>query len=350
MKKIMFYSMTLNSGGAERVITNLANELSYNNNIAIATLFNTKIDYVLNKNITLFSPPYNSVRFLVNRIKNIKYLINNTIKFNPDTIIAFCPTMCFIACFFKMFSKKFKNIKLIISERNNPSSEYSNIFLKCLANFLYARADVIVFQTEDAMNFFNKTIINKSVIIPNPINAKFLNVSKNIKKENCIVNVGRLEPQKNQELLIRSFFEVYKSFPEWKLIIYGDGSLKNELEKLIIDLGLQDSVFLFGKCSHLEMELPKYKIFVLSSNYEGMPNSLLEAMACGLTCISTDCPCGGPKSIINNNINGYLFSVNDLDSMTKAIINAINNPLVENRNALKKYDISNIISKWIDLL
>ena len=349
MKRIMFYTMTMNSGGAERVIANLSNEFVKNNDVSIVTLTSCRNDYTLDKKITFISSAKQEKNNISNRLINCIKLLKNTKKYNPDIIIAFFPTMCFIACFFKIFIRKFKNIKLIISERNNPNREYTNVVLKKMANFLYSKADVVVFQTTAAKNYFNKKVQSKGIIIPNPINDKFLNCNINLKKENVIVNIGRLEKQKNQELLIRACATIFKKNPNWKLKIYGEGSLKLQLQNLIKELKMEKNIFIMGRCNELELELPKNKIFVLSSDYEGMPNALMEALACGLTCVSTNCPCGGPNELIKDGINGYLVPVGDLERMTDAIIKAINNPLKGNKNELKKYSSSNILKKWTDL-
>lgn len=350
MKKILFYTMTMCSGGAERVIANLSNELVKHYEVTISTLVQSKVDYKLDKKIKIVSASNNNQRTWLNRIKSIKNLYKITCNANPDAIIAFCPTMCFIACLLKKFSKRFKTIKLIISERNDPNNEYNNLFLKGIANYLYTKADIIVFQNEGAKAFFNKNVQKKGVIIPNPINDSFLKNKKVSKKENVIVNVGRLEPQKNQELLIKACAEVFKERPKWKLIIYGDGSLRSELEKLIYSLKMKKNIYLLGRCDRLEEELPKNKIFVLSSNYEGMPNALMEAMACGLTCISTDCPCGGPRSLITHKKNGYLVEVDNLPDLKSTILEAICNPLCAKEEDLRDYYSQNIYNKWAKLL
>ena len=356
MSKLLFYSMTMNSGGAERVVANLANEFILENEVAIATLTNSNVDYCLNNRIALLHSSKKNNSSLLSRFINIFTLLKNTKKYEPDIVIAFCPTMCFIACFFKIFIKKLKKAKLIISERNNPESEYNNSFLKHIANYLYSKADVVVFQNNGAKSFFCKKVQDIAVVIPNPISDKFISVKKDIKKDNSIVNVGRLEPQKNQELLIRTCSKIFKYHTGWKLKIYGEGSLKDKLLKLIKDLKMERNIFIMGKCLELEKELPKNKIFVLSSDYEGMPNALMEAMACGLACISTDCPCGGPKDLIVNDENGLLVSVGSEEELEKKINELIINKkkfekiCLNSKNIISKYSNENIISKWKNVL
>lgn len=349
-KKILFYTMTMHSGGAERVIANLANEFAKEYDVSITTLFDSKTYYKLDDRISI-SSPRNRKDTLINRIKNIKHIYKTTKLINPDVIIAFCPTMCFIACFLRIVSKSFRKIKIIISERNDPNNEYKNRAIKLIANYLYSKSDIIVFQNNGAKAFFDKKIRKKGVIIPNPINEKFIRI-KNLARhrEKTIVNVGRLEPQKNQELLIRACAKVFKEKPEWKLKIYGEGSLEPKLRALIAQLKMKNKIYLLGRCNTLENELPSNSIFVLSSNYEGMPNALMEAMACGLTCISTDCPCGGPKELIKDRENGYLVKVNDLDGLVSAILEATDNPLRAKQNFLSVYNPQAVYNRWRELI
>lgn len=134
-----------------------------------------------------------------------------------------------------------------------------------------------------------------------------------------IVTAGRLVPQKNYDILIRAFKEVSKEFPEYTLTIYGNGDERAKLENLICNLELREKVLLPGATKDLFNEIIDAEIFVLSPNFEGMPNALIEAMALGIPCISTDCPSGGPRSLIKNMHNGILVTVNEVDEMVKAI-------------------------------
>ena len=114
--------------------------------------------------------------------------------------------------------------------------------------------------------------------------------------------------KKNQKILIEAFSKIEGAYPEYELIIYGEGSLRETLEKQVRDLGIEQKVKLPGNDANVLEKIRDAGIFVLSSNYEGMPNALIEAMALGIPSISTDCPCGGPKTLVQPYINGLLFS------------------------------------------
>jgi glycosyltransferase involved in cell wall biosynthesis len=181
--------------------------------------------------------------------------------------------------------------------------------------YLYKKADGFVFQTEDAAKYFEGIIKCDSKIIPNPINPKFIKEPYKGEREKNIVTVGRLESQKNQKMLIEAFGKIESKYPEYSLLIYGDGSKKEELQDLIKEKGLENKVILKGKIDDVENVIDKAKMFVLSSDYEGMPNALMEAMALGLPCISTDCPCGGPRYLMENGKSGLLVPVGNSDAM-----------------------------------
>ena len=357
-QKIMFYCYSLAAGGAERVISTLANKMVSDYSVEIDMLVNEEIAYTLDAKIKLWYPlkienQSNLKNKIINSLKIIKY--SNKIK--PQYIISFCPTMCFVACFSKIFNYKLRKTKLIISERNNPSSEYKSFIMKKLANFLYSKADVIVFQTNDAMKFFNQKVQSKGVIIYNPINENFIkNSKKSYDLVGSIVSVGRLENQKNHQLLINSFSNIVKKYPNYILKIYGVGSLRDDLEKFCKEKGIANNVFFLGKSKFLYKELINNDIFVLSSDYEGMPNALMEAMALGLPCISTDCPCGGPKEIIKNMKNGILIEVGNSEALTESMELLIKNDEIrksignEGKKIANKCNSDAIIKEWKQLL
>ena len=245
-------------------------------------------------------------------------------------------------------------IPIIISVRNDPKVEYSSKLYYILMRILYREADGFIFQTNDAKSYFSKDIQEKGIIIPNPINENFLNIDNEprIKKENTIINVGRLAEQKNQKMLINAFKKLDEKYKDYRLKIFGEGNLRETLNNQINELGLNNRVLLEGETNHIKEELKKAKLFVLTSNYEGMPNALMEAMAVGLPVISTDCPCGGPKYLIQNNENGILIKTEDenelVDKMTTLLEQEdLAKKLGENaKNIVTKLNPKKIYSDW----
>lgn len=316
--KIMFCTSSMGKGGAERVISILSNNFIKSNEVSILVNTDKNIAYELDKKIKIIS--LDNKYYKNNLIRNLYRIINAKRilkKERPNIIISFLPMPSFRIL---LANKKFR-IPVIISDRNDPKQEYKSKISNILMKWLYPKAKGFVFQTNEQKKYFNEEIQKKSVIIFNPIKESFLENS-NIKleeRENTIINIGRLVPQKNQEMLIEAFEKISKEYPEYKLKIFGTGPLKEELQEKINNLNMKDKIFLCGLTDNIKEELEKSKIFVLSSDYEGMPNSLIEAMAVGCTVISTDCPCGGPKELIKNGSNGILISVNNENELQNSL-------------------------------
>ena len=208
--------------------------------------------------------------------------------------------------------------RVIAAERVDPS-----VYPDKLAEKLrkYARkADGYVFQTEEEMLWYGYSVYHcHPIVIPNAINESFIRPRYNGEKRKTIASAGRLNAQKNYPLLVRAFSMIANEYPDLTLTIYGDGEERTKIEKLSESLGIKERVFLPGNIENIAEEMEKNLMFVLSSDYEGMPNALMEAMALGLPCISTDCPCGGPRFLIKQQVNGILVPINDRKAMAEAI-------------------------------
>lgn len=288
--RILFTTGCMNKGGAERVVANLANAFAKDNDVSIVITINDAPKYDLNKKIILASLDegivgHNLITKNIKRIKNLKRFIRN---FKPDIIVSFLPEPSYRVLFLSMFNK----IPVIVSVRNDPKIEYKSFKSRLIMKLLYPLAKGFVFQTKEAQEYFSSKIQSKSIVIPNPVDKRFLEKNCEGQRSNTIVTVGRLEEQKNHELLINAFSKITNEIPEYKLIIYGEGSLRERLEQQIKNLKLEEKVLLPGVEKNIEEKIYNARLFVLSSNYEGMPNALMEAMALGIPSISTDCPCG----------------------------------------------------------
>ena len=153
-------------------------------------------------------------------------------------------------------------------------------------------------QTADAVRFFQPSLQKKCVILKNSLNPAFVRPRYEDDRPQDIVAVGRMDENKNQRMAIRAFCKIAERFPDARLILYGDGPLRRELTEEVRSLDMSERILLPGRITDVPEKLEKAYAFVLTSFTEGMPNTLIEAMSLGTACISTDCPCGGPKDLI----------------------------------------------------
>lgn len=365
--RILFNCLTMEKGGAERVIALLANEFIEDNDVSILTLKKSKDAYELNKKICRLrvdETSYkmdNSIKKIFRKLSFRRFfgLQKKILAEKPDVIISFLPEPSLRLMFIKKFSLKLRKIPTIISIRNDPVWEYKNPLLKFAVKVLYKNVDGMVYQTDDAKKFFKDIIKTRNqTVIQNPIDEKMLVRPKlDMERENVIVSVGRLETQKNHEMLIRAFSETLRSEKhDFVLKIYGEGSRRKFLLGLVDELGLSDRVFLEGQVDDIARKLNEAKIFVLSSHYEGMPNALIEAMAMGLACISTDCPCGGPRTLIKNGENGILVRNEDEKGLARELTRLIGDAKLREElegNAVdirKDNNVAVIAGRWLNVV
>lgn len=350
MKRIMFVCNRLGGGGAERVITILANKFANKGYESRFCIFrgvgNT---YEINPSITI-TQLFEEGK-VVNRIEKIRRLRNEIKRYKPDVIISFE----YFVNMETIIAAYGLNSKVIISERNDPKRVGGKFPKNIIRNILYSFCDVLVCQTYDAKNYFPKFIQKNTVIIPNPIKENLPDPWLGERSKE-IVNFCRLEKQKNLPLLIDAFEQVHKQHSEYTLHIYGDGKEKEFLEKYIWDKGLQGSAFIHSSKSDIHERVVKSAMFVSSSDYEGISNSMIEAMAIGLPCIVTDCPCGGARMMIDNRLNGILVPVGDTKSLYQEMKNIIENQELSNKlsinaeNIKEKLKQDTICKMWEDLI
>ncbi len=316
--KVLFYINVLSGGGAERVIANLSNQFSNDNfEVVLVTTYVTRNEYeVVNtvKRINIEdSINLNSNRILKNYkiMRSLRHILTDE---KPDVAVSFMEEPNFRLILASIGLK----IKTVVSVRNDPSKEYSGMIGKIISHVILPLANGCVFQTKDAKEYFPKSLQNKSRIIFNAVKEEFYQV---VRKPvyNKIVAVGRCSKQKNHKLLIDAFEKINSKYPVATLDIYGEGPLRQELIDLTYEKKLEKKIKLKGNVKDVSRVLAKADVFVLSSNYEGMPNALMEAMAAGVPVISTDCPCGGPRMLIDNWKNGVLISVKGINELVDAL-------------------------------
>ena len=320
------------AGGAERQIIMLSNALfERGHEVHLISLVATNSNYEISEGVIVHDLSY-SESFDGNKILNrYKVLKNILMEIKPDVSINYW----FQSVYFCAMMNKSITGKVIYSERGDPGDEEYSGLLGIVRKLAFKRVDGFVFQSEGACNYFSKKIKNRSIVIHNSVSipdGMFLEPC--INREKKIVTVGRLHPQKNQKLLIEAFAKIAGNFPEYRLDIYGDGELEEMLKEQINSLGLEDRIFLRGTTKNILDYVYTASLFVLSSNYEGLPNALMEAIAIGVPCISTDCKPGGARTIIQNGVNGWLVPRENVtllaEKMQEVISAETNNEMLKN--------------------
>lgn len=326
-KKIVFYISSLAKAGAQRVILNLTESLlEKGHQVTIVTTSVVENEYELSKGAGRVISDIQGEEITSNRITNLKNRFSKLRGIwkseQPDVIISFIGKNNFMA----ILTAWGLRIPVLVSVRGEPMEEYYSGLLRFLAKYLFRKADGIILQTEDSKAFFPKKTVEKAVVLPNPLNPEFMKDLYQGEKEKKIVMVGRIDSNKNQKLVIDAFASLAAKYPEYKLEIWGDGEGYERMKSYISSLNLEQQIFMPGATREVKKKIEKASLYILSSDTEGMPNSLMEAMALGLPCISTDCPCGGPKTLIQDGVNGLLTPVRDVEAMAKAIDKVLGNP------------------------
>ena len=253
----------------------------------------------------------------------------------------------------------FSKIPVIISERNDPSEKSRELSrgFKILRKISYYLAAGYVFQSNGAKEYYPIRCQNKSTVILNPIDVSSLPDRTDDRIEKKIVTVGRLHPQKNHKLLIKCFAKSNFCKYGYTLHIYGEGELRKELESLIYKLNVQDKVFLEGNHADVLNEIKNASLFVFTSNYEGLPNALMEAMALGIPVISTDCSPGGARMLIKDDeSNGIIIPCNEEKKLIESLDYWFSHPrIMENaglqaRQIRDKINVQSVTLLWIEFI
>jgi len=353
MKHLAIVTRNLKAGGAERVVAQLAKHMVFNDiHCTIITLENEEIFYSLPPEVRIEAIGKKSPKGYIDKLLKYKEVRQLVKVLKPDVVLAL-PEEIGIYVIPALFGVQ---VPVVVSERNNPWIMPWKKVSRFARKLFYPFAAGFIFQTEQAASFFSKRIRKKGVILPNPLDLERIPQPWEGERRKEIVGAGRLEKQKNFPLLIRAFAKFYQIHPDYKLIIYGEGELRGELESLASSLLPNESYYFPGKTQQLLEKMCGAAMFVLSSDYEGMPNVVIEAMAMGMPVISTDCPSGGSAALIKDGWNGMLVPVNDIDEMYKAMCKIAESKsfgLKLGMNALQikeKLDATVVAEQWKEYL
>lgn len=348
-KRILFVNTSLTSGGSERVMILLANEFAKRQYEVTMVLVREILPdtYELDSRVECVRFRYGTKNKLLAAVRKLRMLRALMKKGKYDAVISFMYDIN-VATLMAAWGLR---IPVIVSERADPSSRKSGRLYRWLEHRLYLTAERLVLQTEQVKDMFPSQIKKKAVVIPNPIDAHLPDRYEGERRKQ-IIAAGRLSGQKNFALLIRAFARFHEEFPDYMLTICGIGPLAESLQELAESEGVKEYVQFPGFVSNVAQMMRSASMYVSTSNYEGISNSMLEALAMGVPCVCTDCPVGGASLMIQDGVNGILVPVGDETAVYQAMAKiAGDEKLAEqiSRNAEKvreNYSIERITDRW----
>ena len=355
--KSLVLTDSFGGGGAERVASLLINGLSADNaNEVHVCVFldipNYKIDVSHVYFHLLSAKQYPYALNVLNRIKN---LVKTIKAIRPDVIYSFGPIMASYVILAVNMSGLRNSIRIVASERNDPRREPVSNLKKRLRDYSYSHSDTLVCQTPMAIDLLRARGVNTNyVLIPNPISPDLPQWQGAKSKD--IITACRLTEQKNLTLLIDAFGRLHSEFPDYRLVIYGEGELRSMLENYVVSKGLASAIKLPGFATDIHQIMTHAYMYVSSSDYEGISNSMLEALGIGLPCVCTDCPVGGASMYINDGVSGLLTKVGDESGLYQAMRRLImdgnlsSSISLQSRKIKDALSVQKITKMWVDLL
>lgn len=351
--KIMFVLAGLGAGGAERVVSLLSGEMIERGHIVSVVAFDRPQDPIYHS----FQPQVEIVRLSIpaggkalwrgieaslRRAAELRRLFKRSA---PDVVISFLTKVNVIS----VLASTGLQMPVIISERNNPAAQRAHPFWAFAWKIAARRASAIVLQTEAIRALYPQNIQLRAVVIPNPVVPAIVNREPH--DDLVLAAVGRLEWQKGFDMLIKAFAAIAEDFPDWKLVIWGDGAEKQRLQWLVEHSGRPGQIELAGKSQSQGDWMKNADLFVLSSRYEGFPNVLVEAMAAGIPALSFRCSFG-PEEIIEAGVDGVLVDAENVDMLRQELRNLMQDKQFRQQvgaaavTSMARYGVSEVVSKW----
>lgn len=317
--KIIFILPDLGSGGAERVVSILSEEIvNKGYHVDIIMMYGNRVQYQLHPKVGLFRLNLLGQN-IWKRLKILRKQLKSIIGNEKAVVVPFQDSvlnMVLVASLGLM-------VRVVACERNNPYIKGVKLIKKLRAMFPYWLSDYCVFQTPDARNYYSIISDEKCSIIINPITVPKLEWNGKVDAEH-LISVCRLHRQKNIPMTLKVIQELKPKYPNIHLSIYGEGDLRDEITKEINEMGLQNNISLCGTTKQVIQKLSESSIFISTSDFEGISNSMLEAMAVGVPMVCTDCPIGGAHLMLSDGA-GYLSAVGNVKQFVDKVDNLLSN-------------------------
>lgn len=360
MKRLTLVIYSLSAGGAERVMSILANYwaekgwpvtlLSFDD--GSKDPFYKLHPSIIRRPLGIAGASFNVLQGLINNIKRIRVLRQAIKTSAPEVVIAFTSRVNVQV----LLAALGLDLPVVISERTVPAQRSLGRIWNFLRHWCYAKSSCLIVQSQGVLSYFQDGSNMRMRVIPNPVMASNgfgsgLENKKSAPAKKVLLSMGRLTQVKGFDLLLKAFSQVAQNHSDWSLVIWGEGPERGSLEKLRDDLGLHDCVQFPGLTNAPAQEMRRADLFALTSRWEGFPNVICEAMVCGLPVISFDCP-HGPREIIRENIDGILVPHKDVDALAASLHSLMGNEAERNRlsarapEVLERFGLKKVMGMW----
>jgi len=357
-KTIVFYIATLTRGGAERVMVGLANAFArMGDRVILVTLEADEGLYEIDEKVKHIVLDFSSRGRLASAIGRITDVRRIVIENKADALVGFIGKTNIRTILAGWGTRA----RTIVSVRSTPKREYKGFINSFIARLVFPLADGVVFQTEAASKYFGENVRKKSAILPNPLSENFVDEyvpGNTIEDKNSIiriVTVGRMDPVKNHELLVRAFKLTLEKIPNLTLSIYGDGECREKIRALGQNLGIESKLHMPGDVKNVKEQIKNARLFVLSSDFEGMPNVIAEAQALGIPVVTTDCP-NGARALVRHEETGLMVPVGDVKALSDAMIRVLSDRKLADKLSAAGYEFAKTLypevvhRRWRDFI
>lgn len=365
MKRIVMVIPNLSGGGAARVATILVNqwvEMGIDTHLVSFEPLGSPSVYPLSEHVKRhqighFASPPNPFGMLNTNIARASEVRKVLRVVRPDGVVSFLQEANVAA----VIGSRGLRLPILISERNHPERNHTSGFKRLVRSWLYPQASRLVVQTQDIAHWFKAHLNLSCTVIPNPVGALDPSLtpsplgSGRSGEGRFLLSLGRLEPQKGFDLLITAFARIAHDFPEWSLVIHGEGAERGALEAQIAELGLDDRVDLPGVTKEPIGKLLAADLYVHPARFEGYPNALLEALASGCCVVATDCP-GATREVLADGRYGLLVATEDVEALAACLQDAMGNAALRGRfasvaqEAVRALGPAAIARRWLNEL